>query len=69
MPSALSVSFASLTGLAVVAALVSTRKGMSRAYPVSKAVASMGFIGVALDPDGGKDHDRCGAGAWSAIDG
>ena len=48
MPSALSVAFASLTGLAVVAALVSTRKGMSRAYPASKAVASMGFIGVAL---------------------
>ena len=40
--------FVLLTGLAVVTALVSTRREMPRLYIASKAVASLGFIAVAL---------------------
>ena len=43
-----SAAFPLLTGLGVVAALASARAGVSRAYAVSKAVASFGFIGTAL---------------------
>jgi uncharacterized membrane protein YhhN len=43
-----SIAFVLITGLGVAAALAFTRAGMSRAYALSKAIASLGFIGTAL---------------------
>lgn len=42
------IIFLLLTGLGVVAALVSSRASLWRTYAISKAVASAGFIGTAL---------------------
>ncbi len=48
MPLVQPVVFISLTVLGVIAALVATRRGMRRAYVISKALASAGFIAVAV---------------------
>ena len=43
-----SIAFMLITGLGVATALICVRVGISRAYGISKAVASLGFIGTAL---------------------
>lgn len=44
----MSVVFVVVTGLGCAAAVASARVGMSRAYALSKTMASLGFIGTAL---------------------